>query len=92
MLSAAHSFGLLNNVSGWLAFGFYGNTYWSDALGQLGILSGNNLSWAGATEAFTRASLPRFSLQVSIALLYLSWIVIGWAQRTPRERSQLLES
>ena len=91
MLSAAHNLGLANNVSNWLVFGSSENTHWSAALGQLGILSGNNLNLAQATEAFTRMSLPRISLQVSIALLYLSWIAIVWVRRTPQEYGQLLE-
>jgi predicted anti-sigma-YlaC factor YlaD len=91
MLSTAHNLGFVNNISGWLLFGPSRNTNWSAALGQLGILRGNNLNWAEATEAFTKTSLPRISLQVSIALLYLSWIAIGWVRRTPREHGQLLE-
>src|SRR5215216_3366239 len=91
MLSAAHNLGLVNSISGWLVIGSSANASWSDTLGQLGILSGNNLNWAEATEAFTRMSLPRISLQASIALLYLSWIAIGWARRTPREQGPLLE-
>ena len=92
MLSTAHNLGIVNNISGWLIFGSMGNTNWSSALGQLGILRGSNLNWVEATEAFTKASLPRISLHVSIALLYLSWIAIGWVRRTPREYGQLLES
>jgi hypothetical protein len=91
VLSAAHNLGLVNSISSLLLIGSSGNAYWSETLGQLGILSGNNLNWAEATEAFTRMSLPRISLQVSIALLYLGWIAIGWARRTPQEHGQLLE-
>ena len=91
MLFTAHNLGFVNNISGWLMFASAGNTDWSAALGQLGILRGSNLNWAEATEAFTKTSLPRISLQISIALLYLSWIAIGWVRRTPREHSQLLE-
>jgi predicted anti-sigma-YlaC factor YlaD len=92
VLSAAHNLGLVHSISGWLVIGSSANASWSETLGQLGILSGNNLSWAEATEAFTRMSLPRISLQVSIALLYLSWIAIWWARRTPpREQGLLLE-
>ena len=44
-------------------------------------------SWIGpsSTETFTRTSLPQISLQVSIALLYLSWIAIWWARRRASE-------
>ena len=91
MLSTAHNLGFVNNISDWLLFGSSGNTNWSAALGQLGILRGSNLNWAEATEAFTKTSLPRISLQVSIALLYLSWIAVGWVRRMPKEHGQLLE-
>jgi hypothetical protein len=91
VLSAAHNLGLVNSISGWLVIGSSANASWSETLGRLGILSGNNLNWAEATETFTRMSIPRISLQVAIALLYLSWIAIGWARRTPQEHGQLLE-
>ncbi|MGE5644024.1 MAG: hypothetical protein ACM3Y8_13520, partial [Byssovorax cruenta] len=64
---------------------------WSATLGQYGLLSGNTLNWAEATEVFTRTSLPQISLQASIALLYLSWIAIWWTRRTRREHGPLLE-
>jgi hypothetical protein len=66
----------------------------SATLGQLGLLSGNSLNWAETTEIFTRLSLPQIGLQISIALLYLSWIAIWWARHTRhqhQERGQLLE-
>jgi len=92
ILSTANSLGLLTSVSDWLAFGSSSNAYWSATLGQIGILSGNSLDWAASTEAFTRTSLPQISLQVSVALLYLSWIAIWWARRQHQEHGQLLES
>ena len=91
ILSAAHGLGLLRSVSDWMAFGPSNNIYLSATLSQLGLLSGNSLSWAESTEAFTRMSLPLISLQISIALLYLSWIAIWWTRRTRQERGPLLE-
>lgn len=94
ILSAANNLGLLSDISGWLAFGPSSDIYLSATLGQFGLLSGNGLNWAETTEAFTRMSLPQISLQVSIALLYLSWIAIWWARHTPHQRQgpgQLLE-
>jgi hypothetical protein len=91
LLSAANNVGLLTNVSDWLALGSSSEAYWSATLGQFGILSGNSLNWAEWIEAFTRMSLPQISFQVSIALLYLSWIAIWWARHTRQGHGQLLE-
>ena len=91
MLSVTSNVGLLSNVSSWMMFGGSNMADWSATLGQFGILSGNSLSWAETTEAITRTSLPVISLQVSIALLYLSWIAIWWARRTRQWPGQLLE-
>jgi predicted anti-sigma-YlaC factor YlaD len=91
ILSAANNLGLLNNVSNWMAFGSTGGAYWSSTLGRFGVLSGNSLSWTESIEALTRTSLPQISLQISIAMLYLSWIAIWWARRTRRGHGQLLE-
>jgi predicted anti-sigma-YlaC factor YlaD len=93
MLSAANNLGLLNNVSNWMVFGPT-SAYWSSTLGRFGVLSGNSLSWTESIESLTRTSLPQISLQISIALLYLSWIAIWWARRMRHERQpqgQLLE-
>ena len=88
MLSVANSFGLLTSVSDWMMFG---TSNWSATLGQFGILSGNSLDLAALTESFTRTSLPQISLQISIALLYLSWIAIWWVRRQRQEHGQPLE-
>jgi hypothetical protein len=60
-------------------------------LGQVGVLQGSNLQWAESTESFTRNVLPQFIWQVSIALMYLTWIAIWWARQTLQEQGQLLE-
>jgi len=91
LLSVANNLGLLANVSGWLVFGSASETYWSATLGQFGILNGNSLDWVASTEAFTRTSLPQITLQVSIALLYLSWIAIWWTRHTRQQHGQLIE-
>jgi hypothetical protein len=88
MLTAASSFGLLPGVSDWIVLGA---ADWSTALGQFGVLSGNSLDLAVSTETFTRTSLPQVILEVSIALLYLSWIAIWWARHRRQEHGQLLE-
>jgi predicted anti-sigma-YlaC factor YlaD len=90
LLSTANELGLMNGLSGWLVFGS-GNETWSATLGQVGVLSGNNLVWVASTEAFARISLPQLALHVSIALLYLSWMAIWWARRRRQGQEQLLE-
>jgi uncharacterized membrane protein YbhN (UPF0104 family) len=73
-------------MSAWLASGPSSDIYLSATLGQAGLLSGNGLNWAEATETFTRISLPQIGLQISIALLYLSWMAIWWARHTRQVR------
>jgi anti-sigma factor RsiW len=91
MVSTAGEIGLLGKASAWLGTGSSTETYWAAALGQFGILSGNSLQWAEVTEAFTRTAVPQIAWQVSIALLYLSWIAIWWARQRRQEHGQLLE-
>ena len=91
VLTAAHNLGFVNGISGWMVSSSSGNASWSETLGQIGILSGNDLHWAESAEAFARMSIPRITLQVPIALLYLSWIALGWTRQTPRQHGQLLE-
>ena len=91
VLSAASNFGLLRDVSDWLGAGSSTSVYLSTTIGQMGLLSGNSLNWAEATETFTRMSLPQVIVQVSIALLYLSWLAIWWTRHTRQGPGQLLE-
>jgi len=91
ILSAANNLGFLVSVSDWLGFDLSNQAYWSTTLGQFGVLSGNSLNWAASTEAFARTSLLEITLQVSIALLYLSWIAIWWARQQRQGHGQLLE-
>jgi predicted anti-sigma-YlaC factor YlaD len=91
MLSVANNFGLLTSVSDWIRFGTSNAAGWSATLGQFGVLSGDSLNLATSTETFTRTTLPQISLQISIALLYLSWIAIWWARHQRQQHGQLLE-
>jgi predicted anti-sigma-YlaC factor YlaD len=91
LLATANNLGLLSGLSNWLASGPTNDIYLSATLGQFGVLSGNGLNWAESTETFTRMSLPQIALQVSIALLYLSWIAIWWARHTRQQQGQLIE-
>jgi hypothetical protein len=91
VLAVADNFGLLTGVSDWMAFGTSNAAGWSARLGQFGVLSEGTLDLAASIERFARTSLPQIILQVSIALLYLSWIAIWWARRQRQEHGQLLE-
>ena len=86
MLSVANRFGLLTSGSDWMRFGLSGAANWSSSLGQIGLLRGNSLTLAASTEAFTKTSLLQITLQVSVALLYLSWIAIWWTSHIGHQR------
>lgn len=90
-VTTANELGLLSNVAAELVSGSSMEAYWSGTLGQFGLLAGNSLQWAEATEAFTRTTLPQITWQVSIALLYLSWMAIWWARHT-RQKPEGLRS
>ena len=85
VVTTANELGLLSSASAWLVSGSPIEAYWSGTLGQFGLLAGESLQWAEATEAFTRTTLPQITWQVSIALLYLSWMAIWWARHTRQE-------
>ncbi|HSK88586.1 MAG TPA: hypothetical protein VK880_09530, partial [Anaerolineales bacterium] len=91
ILSAASRLGVFAGVFDWLAFDPASQAYWSATLGQIGVLSGDLLDWAAITEAFTRTSLLQIILQISIGLLYLSWLAVWWARRRSAGRGQFLE-
>jgi hypothetical protein len=91
ILSVANNLGILGSASNWLVFDPASQTYWSATLGQFGMLSENSLGWAISTETFTRSSLLETTLQVSLGLLYLSWLVVWWARRRHQGQDQLLE-
>lgn len=91
IVSVAGNLGLISGLSAWLASGPAGDVYVSTTIGQMGLLSGNGLNWAQTTETFTRLSLPQAIMQVSIALLYVSWLAIWWVRRMRQGTGQLLE-
>jgi len=90
MVSVADNIGLLDNVNV-LAASTSNNTYWTSTLGQFGLLRGDNLQWAERTETISRNLIPQIVWQVSIALLYLTWIAMWWARRTRQGNGQALE-
>lgn len=91
VVSAADTLGLLD-ATGTLPVGDPSDdAVWISRLGQLGLLEGESLRWAEATEGLTRNVLPQFIWQGAIALLYLTWIAIWWARQRHREPVPLLE-
>lgn len=91
MLSAANNFGLLDSNTALLVSDPSAGAYWTSMLGQVGLLEGEALGWAERTESFTRNVLPQFIWQVSIALLYLTWIAVWWTRRRHQGQVPLLE-
>ncbi len=91
ILSIANNLGLMTGISNWLVFHPANETQWSATLGQFGVLSGNGLDWAAATEALTRTSLPQITFHVAIAFLYLGWMAIWWTRRRRQGQDQPLE-
>lgn len=91
VLSVASRLGFLGGMSEWLASGPSNNVYLSTTVGQMGLMTGNSLNWAEATESFTRSSLPQIIVQFSIAVLYMSWMAIWWTRHTRQGHGQLLE-
>jgi hypothetical protein len=91
MISAATNFGLLHGTAALFVSGSPDTAYWTSTLGQFVFLEGNSLRWFEITESYSRNVIPQFVWQVSIALLYLTWIAIWWARRTRRGHGQLLE-
>ena len=88
IVSTANRLGLLAGVSDRTLVGASSTAAWSSTLGQMGVLSGNSLNLAASTETFTRTSLPQISLQLSIALGYLSWIALWWTRHKRDQRQQ----
>jgi len=88
----ANELGLLDNASARLVSSPPNEAYWSGALGQIGLLTGDILGWAEMLESFTRISASQIFWQVAIALLYLSWLAIWWARHTLQGSGQALDS
>jgi len=91
VVSTASEVGLLKGAPAWLADGSSTAAVWSGRLGEFGLLSGDSLKWAEKTETFTRNTLPPIIWQISIALLYLSWIAIWWARYKRQRHGRPLE-
>jgi hypothetical protein len=92
MVEAANVFGLLNNTTDWLVAGSSGGANYSAFLGQFGFLDMETLRWFVSSESLARNMIEGIFWQVSIALLYLSWIAIWWARHRRRGLEGALES
>ena len=88
MVSAANNFGLVDVANTLLVSGSSDTVNWTSTLGQFGLLDSNSLQWFEITESYSRNVIPQFVWQVSIALLYLTWIAIWWARQTRHQRQQ----
>jgi hypothetical protein len=65
---------------------------YSAFIGQFGLITGNDLKWATVTETFAKANITQIIWQISIAMLYLSWLAIWWARHTRQGLGQPLDS
>ena len=90
MVSAANKFGLLDDAAP-LLVSDSSTGIWASTLGQFGLLEGEGLQWAERIESYTRNVLPQFVWQVSIAMLYLTWIAISWVRQRRQGQVPLLE-
>lgn len=88
MVTAASELGLLSTASTWLVGGPTGAST-SAFIGQFGLLDPGELEWLSASESFAGSIFTSVFWQVSIAMLYLSWMAIWWA-RHMRKGSGLL--
>jgi hypothetical protein len=92
VVTAAGGFGLLDNASAWLAKGSSGAANYSAFFGQFGLLEGSSLEWFSISESFSRNLFTSIFWQVSIGILYLSWLAIWWARRTRQELGRPFDS
>jgi putative zinc finger protein len=90
-MSVAKNFGLLDSTTASFITTPSETSEVTSTLGQFGMLQGNSLQWAETTENFTRGLFPQIVLQVSVALLYLTWFAIWWTRHTRQMSEPLLE-
>ena len=88
MFSAANNFGVVDGANTLLVSNASNTFNWTSTLGQFGFLEGNNLQWFKMTENYSRNVIPQFVWQVSVALMYLTWIAVWWARQTRHQRQQ----
>jgi predicted anti-sigma-YlaC factor YlaD len=88
MVTAANDLGLLGSTSAWLVSGAAARADYSAFLGSLGVLDPGSLPWFTLSESFTRTLISNTTWQVSITLLYLSWMAISWVRHAGQGRGQ----
>jgi hypothetical protein len=86
IVSAADGFGLLDSRTASFVADPSEIADWTSTLGSFGVLSGNNLQWAETTESYTRNVLPPRLWQVSVAMLYITWLALWWTRHTHQRR------
>ena len=91
MISAASSFGLLDSAAALWISGPSNTFSWASTLGAFSLLEENSLQWFEITEGYSRNLLPQFFWQLTIALLYLIWIVVWWARQKRQPYVETLE-
>lgn len=91
-ISTGIDFGFISNQAGWALFSSPQPAQFTSALGEFGLLGGRSLEWATWSESFTRTFALQVTWQVSIAILYLSWIAIWWAHRKPKGNGQIFDA
>ncbi len=91
-ISTGIDLGFISNTAGWALFSSSQAAQFTSALGQFGLLGGSSLEWATWSESLTRTIFSQITWQVSIAMLYLSWMVIWWARQKRQVPGQPLEA
>ncbi len=92
MVTTAADFGLLNQVEARLISGGTDVAPYTAVLGRFGLLDQGGLQWVTFSESLTRTTAEGLFWQISISLLYLSWMAIWWARHTLQEPGQPLWS
>lgn len=91
-ISTANSFGFANNLAGLFLSNSPESAQFTSALGEFGLLGGSSLEWAAWSESLTRTIFSQITWQVSIAMLYLSWMAIWWARHKRQGIGQPFEA
>ena len=86
MIFTANNFGLVDSANTLLISGTSDTASWTSTLRQFGFLEGSSLQWIELTENYSKNVIPQFVWQVSVALLYLTWIAVWWARQTRHQR------
>jgi predicted anti-sigma-YlaC factor YlaD len=91
-ISTASNLGFINNTTGLILSRSPEAARFASTLGEFGLLGGSELEWATWSESLTRTIFSQMIWQVSIAMLYLSWMAIWWARQRRREVSEFFEA